>query len=340
VPSARPGAYVYAVGLDNLVLRSADGGSTWRETYRDPGQDLGMLWAASFADARHGWAAGMGSIIATRDGGVSWSTQYSGNRRLRIDDIACTDRRHAWAVGHRNHPTSGPHPTSAVVLATSDGGASWHAQKVPPLDWLRGVAFADSRHGWAVGEDVQGLGGVILATSDGGRHWQVQQRYEWTSFTDVACSDASHVWAVGGPNQYPVSSLGPTPPPMIVATSDGGASWQTQLAANAKTDSDMSAVDFVDSLHGWVVGGGGRGVVLATSDDGQTWRQQAAEDQKAGVFRKYSDISFADAEHGWIVANHRELLATSDGGKTWALVRLPVAAPVLTGVLAFGPGGH
>lgn len=338
-PAARPGAYVYAVGIGNLVLRSADGGSTWQQAHRDSSQALAVLWAASFANKRRGWAAGMGSIIATQDGGVSWSAQYSGTTRLRLDDIACSDPQHAWAVGHRYQPTSGSRPTSAVILATSDGGSNWHAQAAPPLDWLRGVAFADARHGWAVGEEEERLGGVILATDDGGRHWRVQQRYEWTSLWDVTCSDAGHVWVVGGPNQYPVSTLGPTPPPMIVATSDGGATWQTQLSADAKTDSTMSGVDFVDSLHGWAVGGGGRGVVLATSDGGHTWRPEPTGGQKAGGFHKYSSVSFADAQHGWIVVNHRSLLATSDGGRTWIGVSPPATAPVLTGVLAFGPGG-
>ena len=163
-PAARPGAYVYAVGIGNLVLRSADGGSTWQQAHRDSSQALAVLWAASFANKRRGWAAGMGSIIATQDGGVSWSTQYSGTTRLRLDDIACSDPQHAWAVGHRYQPTSGSRPTSAVILATSDGGSNWHAQAAPPLDWLRGVAFADARHGWAVGEEEERLGGVILAT--------------------------------------------------------------------------------------------------------------------------------------------------------------------------------
>jgi len=34
----------------------------------------------------------------------------------------------------------------------------------------------------------------------------------------------------------------------------------------------------------------------------------------------YDSVSFADARHGWIVANHYQLLATSDGGTTWQVI--------------------
>ena len=34
-PPARPGAYVYTTGYPDLIVRSADGGHTWKAVHRD-----------------------------------------------------------------------------------------------------------------------------------------------------------------------------------------------------------------------------------------------------------------------------------------------------------------
>ena len=52
---------------------------------------------------------------------------------------------------------------TGVILATTDGGATWNAQSSGSDGDLSGVAFGDATHGWVVGS-----GGVILATTSGG----------------------------------------------------------------------------------------------------------------------------------------------------------------------------
>lgn len=336
--AARPGAYLYALGVENLIMRSANGGAAWRQVHRDAlGADLSVLWSAAFAGPAHGWVVGRASVLATTDRGKHWALQYAGSPKMGLFDVAAADPRHAWAVGRREVKRGGDHTHVAVILSTSDGGASWRLRSLPQLAWLRGVAFADARHGWAVGEDEQ-LDGVILATEDGGAHWREQARYKWASLQDVACAGASRVWVVGGPNQYPVSTLDPMPP-VILASTDGGAHWEVQVSADELADSNMTGVDFVDSQHGWAIGGGGRGFVLATSDGGKTWSAQATGASKLNGHLNYNAVSFSDARHGWIIANHTALLTTSDGGATWQVVTLPETARMLTGLYAFGPGG-
>jgi hypothetical protein len=98
-----------------------------------------------------------GRILATSDGGASWTTQTSGTGAWLLG-VAFADVDHGWAVG-----------VSGTIVATSDGGATWRMQSSGLPEWLRGVAFADREHGWAVGD-----GGTILATSDGGASWTPQ----------------------------------------------------------------------------------------------------------------------------------------------------------------------
>ena len=54
------------------------------------------LDAVAFPSTRDGWAAGRGAIIATADGGATWTQQYTGRADIRSLDF--TDERHGWAV--------------------------------------------------------------------------------------------------------------------------------------------------------------------------------------------------------------------------------------------------
>jgi photosystem II stability/assembly factor-like uncharacterized protein len=81
-----------------------------------------------------------------------------------------------WAVG-----------AGGVIVASSDGGATWTARTSGTAQDLHAVAFADATHGWAVG-----AGGTILATTDGGATWAPQTSGTGSDLTGVAFADATH----------------------------------------------------------------------------------------------------------------------------------------------------
>lgn len=62
---------------------------------------------------------------------------------------------------------------------------------------------------------------------------------------------------------------------------------------------------------------GDHGVVLLSDDQGAHWRQA----QTVPVRSMLTAVSFADAKRGWAVGHWGVVLATSDGGETWALQR-------------------
>jgi photosystem II stability/assembly factor-like uncharacterized protein len=332
-PAARPGAYVYAIGFPDLIVRSSDGGHTWRVVHRDlatASPDLPMLMACAFAGADRGWAVGRsGTVLATSDAGVSWAAQRTPSSGAILDAVTAVDADHVWAVGREPQSGSGPSRDGAVLWATVDGGAPWQAQRLAGVSNLRGVAFADARHGWVVGGDMDGEYGVVLGTSDGGARWREQVRYHLTYFSGVTCTDAEHAWAVGGPQQYPINP-GETPPPLIAATSDGH-TWTTQLASDASTDAPLRGLSFTDSTTGWAVGSE---TLLSTADGGSTWATHAVEKS----WRPMSSVSFADAQHGWVLGgDKRSLLMTQDGGATWSRSGPIAEPPTLFSLLAFGP---
>jgi photosystem II stability/assembly factor-like uncharacterized protein len=84
-------------------------------------------------------------------------------------------------------------------------------------------------------------------------------------------------------------------------------------------------VTFGDATHAVAVGSDGP-TVVRTSDGGATWLVTATN----GTTRHLSGVAFADATHGWAVgAEHKgenTILATADGGITWARQHSGLAA--------------
>jgi photosystem II stability/assembly factor-like uncharacterized protein len=101
----------------------------------------------------------------------------------------------------------------------------------------------------------------------------------------------------------------------ILATEDGGHSWQVQYRGSA----DLLGVDFVDADHGFAVGDN---QLLATNDGGREWSEL---EEPCLVIRA---VDFTSASFGYAVAGGEpflshgqfqggELLVTLDGGHLW-----------------------
>jgi photosystem II stability/assembly factor-like uncharacterized protein len=317
-PPAHPGAYVWVVGAPDVVIGSADGGATWQLRHRRPDGDIMTcdLWAVAFGDADHGWAArrGVGSpaatVLATLNAGKTWRWQYPGAKNARLLAVAAVGARHAWAVGDQPLPGLGAQGRGLIV-ATSDGGATWTRQRLP----AGLVPFSDARHGWLVAESPSLVDYHVLATSDGGRHWRVSYSApSGINLRNVAAVGPNCCWAVGYREQ---SQAG-----FVARTSDGGRHWRVRSSVSHGM---LDAVSFLDAEHGWAVGPGG--TVVVTGDGGATWSAQ-----NAGGDYGLVQVSFSDPRHGWALIGHLALLATVDGGKSWSVVRPADTRDALTGL--------
>ena len=143
-------------------------------------------------------------------------------------DIRFVDRSVGWASGRGG------------IMATRDGGRSWHRQASG--QFVRALEAVDARHAWALTLES------VLATSDGGRTWASHhppQRLAALDFVD------SHVgWAL-------------TLEGKLLATADGGATWRS-----------VHEPVLLDSmcLSSTTRGLGARGrIVYATRNAGRTW---------------------------------------------------------------------
>ncbi|MEX3764611.1 WD40/YVTN/BNR-like repeat-containing protein [Paraburkholderia phenoliruptrix] len=66
-----------------------------------------------------------------------------------------------------------------------------------------------------------------------------------------------------------------------------------------------------------IVAVGAHGIVVLSDDNGKTFRQA----RSVPVSSTLTDVSFADASHGWAVGQWGVVIATADGGETWKLQR-------------------
>ncbi len=123
----------------------------------------------------------MGAILATRDGGRTWTAHDLAGGVVR--GLWLVDRRTGWAVGH-----------DGLVLRTRDGGETWERRPAFTANRLRSVRFTDSRRGFVAG-DASKEPGVLFATADGGETWR-RVEVDAPDLHRLGAS-SSRLWAVG-----------------------------------------------------------------------------------------------------------------------------------------------
>jgi photosystem II stability/assembly factor-like uncharacterized protein len=185
----------------SAVLRTTDGGATWRKA----GFNAAQLADVAFTDERRGVLIALDRIWSTRDGGRSWELRKTLPMTV-LTGIAADDAASFWVVGWSTQ-TGDP-----LVFASRNGGATWRRLRVdvPPGEpgalQARQIACAGDDRLW-----ITCAAGVI-ATADGGKTWEVQEVPAGQPLA-VAAADAEHVLAT-------------TEGQPILATSDGGATWR------------------------------------------------------------------------------------------------------------------
>lgn len=136
-----------AVGSRGLIALSDDFGKTWRQAASPVQSDL---VAVDFVSAGQGWAAGHdGVVLATQDGGLSWSKQLDFRAALKTFLPYYQARVDGGQGDYQQYLDQ--------VHKNTDGDNS--------LPYLS-VAFDSATHGYAVGAF-----GMIATTDDGGRSW-------------------------------------------------------------------------------------------------------------------------------------------------------------------------
>jgi photosystem II stability/assembly factor-like uncharacterized protein len=240
-----------------------------------------------------------------------------------------------WAVGDQG-----------VILATTDGGATWREQAsgVPPMappggcdrgvggepiqsmctNVLWDVDFVDDTTGWAVGSD-----GIVVHTRDGGATWTRQELPPLDSIpglgpgpggTDLRAPHWESLTAVSFTDSRAGTVVGPGG--TILTTADGGITWQWR---GDRRFGGLMGLAFGDRQHGQAVGLAVTGLTpyisVVTADGGATWEIRQPPSRTSVSNANFSGVAALDARRAVIAGNAGRILATADGGLTWVVQR-------------------
>ncbi|WP_283137197.1 WD40/YVTN/BNR-like repeat-containing protein [Rhizohabitans arisaemae] len=266
----------WASGSGGTVIRTEDGGVTWRNV-SPPGVTGLQFRDIEAFDGRRAVILSIGEgdasrVYRTEDGGASWTQTFvNDDSRAFYDCVAFFDDRNGLAM-------SDPVDGRFRILSTEDGGRSWRvlpADRMPPA--LPGEAgFAASgqclvaekhgRNAWmATGGAAEAR---IFHTRDRGRSWTVATAPipggdPARGVFALAFRDGRHGIAVGGDYRPDQAS-----PDASALSRDGGRSWSP---ARRHPQAYRSGVTWIPHTGVAAIAVGPTGSDL-TLDGGRSWR--------------------------------------------------------------------
>lgn len=143
------------------------------------------------------------------------------------------------------------------VIVRSTDGKSWRQSKSPVDTAFNALAFADAKHGWAVGHDS-----VILGTADGGATWAMQ------NFQPEANAPIFSILTLSPQKVFVVGAFG-----LIKTTDDAGKIWRDVDAP--AISSDKLHLNGITKLNSGKFAVAGERGLVGLSADGVEWTRIA-----------------------------------------------------------------
>lgn len=232
------------VGNNGTILKTINGGiaigtsSGWNLiTLSGISKNLN---AVDFIDANEGFIVGdayssipgMGNVLRTLDGGISWSS-VTGINSQNLKDIQLFDANLGWALGAKG-----------TILKYD--GTSWPTVTSGITTDLNALYFVSSLVGYAVGASNK-----ILKSVDGGSSWTAQTSplASTLQLNDVFFTDENNGWIVGNATISVANSSFAA----MLRTTDGGATWKRVFN---EISFNLNSIKFLDVNNGWAAGAG------------------------------------------------------------------------------------
>ena len=265
----------WASGADSMVLRTTDGGVTWKKlTVTTDKLDFRDIDAI---DANIAYVLSIGNgpasrIYKTTDAGKTWKLQFKNEEpKAFYDAMSFWDRDHGIVIGDSIDG-------QFCIMTTENGGRTWvrvPAAALPPALENEGafaasgtnIALFGKSHAWigtGAGEKAR-----VLSTTDRGRTWRIAETPlsagASAGIFSVAFRDALNGVVVGGDYRRENAAVD-----NLAVTSDGGLTWTLARGLTGF----RSAVAYVPrprrATAPTLVAVGPTGTDYST-DDGRTW---------------------------------------------------------------------
>jgi hypothetical protein len=236
-----PRGFIYKV--NNFAASNVNNGFTSLYTTPTAGSyGTNGITSISFVSATQGWAVwtnfitGIGYVINTTNGGVTWNNQFS--LTGGILKIYFVNSTHGWFMNN------------SAIYSTTDGGVTWVAKTNPSASNHQSMVFTDQNTGYVVDDN-----GQVNKTIDGGTTWSTQTLAGLTGYNEI------NVYFFNTTTGWIVSTGG-----FIFKTTDAGTTWIAQTSGTTQTLKD---VGFINANKGFACGYGG--TMCSTIDGGATW---------------------------------------------------------------------
>jgi photosystem II stability/assembly factor-like uncharacterized protein len=318
----------YAIGADTL-LKSDDGGATWKAQPAGPGHDLTSIRCSDVNTCLMTTTKG-DVLLRTTDGGqtvtpITASSQAihaaafeSATRVVAVGESGSTVVSDDGGVNYT--PISrdiggtyqflrpGPVPSSAFALGprgalagTTDAGASWKTLAVPTSTDVVDVAFPDASTGYALD-----LSGGLFKTTNGGATWQT---------LDTGQTSAPRALAAPAPDT--IVLVGPR------GIRRGTGSAQPQAVGGAGiAKAALSALVARGNLL--VAYGPATRNAFMSRDGGKSWARVKLPGKKTKIG---GALDFVNRNTGFLVDFKGLFWKTTNGGRKWTQLFGAAATP-------------
>ncbi len=170
----------WAVGHDAIILRTVDGGDTWKIVHHAPEEERPLL-DVLFFDATKGLAVGAyGYLLSTEDGGESWTSGAAGEDDYHMNAI--TSAEGVLYVGAE----------AGISRRSDDAGASWMTLEPPYSGSWFGAAALDASTVILVG-----LRGRMFRSDDGGSSWTRIPTGTTATLTSIQRTESERIIVTG-----------------------------------------------------------------------------------------------------------------------------------------------
>ena len=291
----------WASGSAGTVLRTEDGGATWKRVTVPDAMRLDFRDVDAI-DAHTVYLLSIGNgpasrIYKTVDAGETWTLQFQNDDpKVFLDAMSFWDAAHGIVIGDS---IAG----QFCIMTTADGGKEWMrvpASALPPALPNEG-AFAASGTNIAVfGSEEAWIGtgaaatARVLHTTDRGRTWTVAATPLGAGASagifSVAFRDRQHGVVVGGDYRLEREAVD-----NAAVTSDGGHTWTLARGLSGF----RSVVAYIPGERQSLIAVGPQGADVST-DDGRSWTSMPSPGYHTLSFSRTGPVAFGAGARGAI----------------------------------------
>ena len=264
----------FIVGKAGTLLKTADGGLTWRQvlTKKPAALDLERIL---FMSTNEGWAIGPEQLLHSADCGETWTPAPELPEKFYYFGPSAAS---ASAYYQMQPPTCG-----ASVWRTPPGSIIWKSlpSHLPRNDY-GAVFFYNDNLGW-----VAGNYGIFARTENGGQTWQTRPLEDAGRICQIQFVSPVTGWMR--------ANLGHNG--NIFYSNDGGASWQNKNINSIRPYWNINDMQFLDEKTGFLLVHveSGKNQVMQTRDGGSSWKVLGTH------LLEISAFCFISPAEGWVI---------------------------------------